>query len=434
MIASTPSGPSPEPPPFDTHEQDRASIQHRVRDQYERYPYPPVAPPGQQTLAAFALMDYVQHVFWPARRELRGLRVLDAGCGTGNVAVAIAHRYPEVQVVGIDLSDASLAAARGQAERLGVGDNLTLRRLAIEDVGALGERFDYVVASGVLHHLADPEAGLRALADVLTPTGGLGLMLYATYGRQGVYMVQDLLRRLGGAQTLPEQVALTRKLLDGWRPDHPFQPRAWSDLRWSGDAGLVDLLLHVQDRSYTVPKVQAFLAGADLRLEQFYDPVAYNPVTYVTDPDVARALAALPAAEQSAAAELLHGAMRKHTLFATRASYEPVRVQPEGLAVLALHPKRSPLFDWQRPEMRGKKHGKHVVVRQYAFDVPVRGVELNAWQARVVERCDGQPTAFEIFERPEIYTSIPGLTPEEKLSAYGAFMELMAAQGALLCC
>jgi hypothetical protein len=154
----------------------------------------------------------------------------------------------------------------------------------------------------------------------------------------------------------------------------------------------------------------------------------------VTNPDVAHRLAGLPAHEQAAVAELLHGGMRKHTLFATRASYEPVRLQPEGLAVLALYPKRSPLFDWQCTETRGKKHGKHVVVRQYAFDVPVRSVELNAWQARVVDRCDGGSTAFEVFEQPDIYTSVPGLTAEEKLQAYGRFMELMAAQGALLFC
>ena len=77
--------------------------------------------------------------------------------------------------MGIDLSETSLAAARTYAERLGVGDNLTLRRLAIEDASALNGQFDYVIASGVLHHLADPDAGLRALASVLAPTGGLGV-------------------------------------------------------------------------------------------------------------------------------------------------------------------------------------------------------------------------------------------------------------------
>ena len=305
MIASTPPGPSASNrAPVTNDGPGRTETRGRVRDQYERYPYPPVAAPGQETLAAFALLDYVQHVFWPAHRELAGLRVLDAGCGTGNVAVAIARQHPEMQIVGIDLSEASLAEARAQAERLGVGDNFTLRRLAIEDVGTLAGRFDYVVASGVLHHLPDPEAGLRALTDVLARTGGLGLMLYATYGRQGVYMAQDLVRRLAVAEALPERVALTRKLLDGW----------------------------------------------------------------------------------------------------------------------------------QRAGTRGKTQGRGVVVRQHAFDVTVRRVELSAWQARVIERCDGTRSAVEVFELPEVYRSVPGLTPEEKLQAYGAFMELMAAQGVLLCC
>jgi SAM-dependent methyltransferase len=420
------------PAPPGAHESAPHEIRGRVRAQYERYPYPPPTPPGQRPLAAFGLLDYVQHVFWPARPALRGLRVLDAGCGTGNTAVAIAHRYPEVQVVGIDLSEASLAAARAQAQGLGVGDNLTLRRLAIEDVGALGERFDYVVASGVLHHLPNPDAGLRALVEVLSPTGGLGLMLYATYGRQGVYMVQDLLRRLAGTAAPDAQVETSRKVLAGWRPDHPFRPSDWSDLRWAGDAGLVDLLLHVQDRSYTVPEVLAFLADAGLRLEQFFDPVVYNPATYVTDPDVVRAVAALPVAEQAAVAELLHGGMRKHLLFATRATYEPLRLPPVELAVLALRPKRSPLFDWERAKTHGKKHGQRLIVREFAFDATVRTVELSAWQARALDYCTGERTAGDILALAEVYAGIPGVTQDDKLQSYGRFMELMAAQGALL--
>jgi hypothetical protein len=48
-----------------------------------------------------------------------------------------------------------------------------------------------------VHHLPDPDAGLRALHDVLKPNGALNVMVYAPYGRAGVYMLQDYCRRLG---------------------------------------------------------------------------------------------------------------------------------------------------------------------------------------------------------------------------------------------
>jgi Methyltransferase domain len=337
-----------------------------------------------------------------------------------------------VEVVGIDLSETSLASARAFAQDLGVGENLTLRRLAIEDAGALDGSFDYVIASGVLHHLADPDAGLRALAGKLSPTGGFGILLYATYGRQPVYMVQGLLRRLIGGEPLETQVGLTRRLLASWPVSNPFRPKDWMDLDWDGDAGLVDLLLHAQDRSYTVPELIALLEGAGLRLDQFFDPVAYDPAAYTADPDLARVMSALPPDEQATVAELLHGAMRKHMFFATRASYRPVRVAPEGLALMALRPKRSPLFDWENARTRGKRREQQFVVRQHPFDTTAITAELSAWNAVVVRNCGGELTSAEVFDIPEVQAAVPGATPAEKLDSYGRFMERMASIRVLL--
>jgi len=87
-------------------------------------------------------MDYTRFIFWPERRDLSGLRVLDAGCGTGDTAVAIAAANPTIEVVGIDLSETSLALARAQADQRGVGNNLQLHCLPIEEVGSLGQSFD----------------------------------------------------------------------------------------------------------------------------------------------------------------------------------------------------------------------------------------------------------------------------------------------------
>lgn len=432
MSGSKATGPAPEgSASAPTAEQAAGAIRQRVRDQYEQYPYPPPAAFGSRFVTAFGLLDYAQHVLWPARPDLRGLRVLDAGCGTGHTAATIAHDHPEVEVVGIDLSETSLAATRAFADELGVRNNLTLRRLAIEDASALDGRFDYIIASGVLHHLADPNAGLRALADVLSPTGGFGILLYATYGRRPIYMVQDLLRRLAGGEPLEGRISLTRKLLGAWPDKHPFRAKDWMDLSWEGDAGLVDLLLHSQDRSYTVPEVLAMLDGAGLRLERFYDPLAYTPAAYTTDPDVASVVSALPAAEQATIAELLHGTMRTHMFFATRESYKPVHIAPEGLVLMALRPKRSPVFDWEGAQhSKGRK--QQVVVRRHAFDPSPAGVELSSWKALVIGYCNGDRTAEAIFTTPEVLAGVPGPSLDEKLDSYGRFMEKMAAIGALM--
>jgi hypothetical protein len=64
--------------------------------------------------------------------------------------------------------------------------------------------FDQIVCTGVLHHLPDPDIGLASLRSVLAPNGAMHLMVYATYGRAGIYMMQEYCRLLGVGATEAE--------------------------------------------------------------------------------------------------------------------------------------------------------------------------------------------------------------------------------------
>ena len=83
-------------------------------------------------------------------------------------------------------------------------NHLETRQVAIGDVVEVGQHSDLIVCTGVLHHLADPDAGLRALRSVLKPDGAMYLMVYASYGRTGVYMFRDY-RHLG-IRTSPQEI------------------------------------------------------------------------------------------------------------------------------------------------------------------------------------------------------------------------------------
>ena len=83
-------------------------------------------------------------------------------------------------------ASAAAAADPGVRVRLVRGSLLDLSSLELG-------RFDYVNCVGVTHHLPDPAAALRGLAKhALAPGGGLGLMVYGTLGRGGVYETQAL--------------------------------------------------------------------------------------------------------------------------------------------------------------------------------------------------------------------------------------------------
>ena len=93
--------------------------------------------------------------------------------------------------------------------------------MAIEEIDKLGRTFDQIVCTGVLHHLADPDTGLRALRRVLAPDGAIQVMVYAVYGRAGLYMMQEYCRLLGVNATAVELKDLGATI-GALSPDHPI--------------------------------------------------------------------------------------------------------------------------------------------------------------------------------------------------------------------
>lgn len=102
---------------------------------------------------------------------LRGLDVVDVGCGGGLLSEPLARMG--ATVTGLDPATQNIAAAKAHAARM----ELTIRYLptTIEDVVAGGERFDIVMALEVVEHVADVPAFLAALSAALKP-GGLLVM------------------------------------------------------------------------------------------------------------------------------------------------------------------------------------------------------------------------------------------------------------------
>jgi SAM-dependent methyltransferase len=122
--------------------------------------------------------------------DLTGLRILDAGCGTGHTLVAMAVRYPKASFLGVDLCNQSLTVARRLAQRHGA-TNIEFLRASIPDL-ALNTEFDLITCLGVLHHLPDPWMGLRALGKHLAPTGHLLLWLYHSLGEHDRMLDREL--------------------------------------------------------------------------------------------------------------------------------------------------------------------------------------------------------------------------------------------------
>lgn len=211
-----------------------------VARQYERWVYPaPIEdlPTWLEDRWQWFDPSHAHHLFWPDRDYPVGLDILVAGCGTNQAAV-IAYTNPSAHVVGIDVSEASLAHHAQLADRYALA-NLELHRLPVERVAELDRDFDLIISTGVLHHLANPQAGMNALASMLRPEGVLAVMVYATYGRIGVQLLQSEFRDLGLGQD-EESIRAVRDVLAHLDADHPVKSYLKLATDWHDDAGLVD--------------------------------------------------------------------------------------------------------------------------------------------------------------------------------------------------
>jgi SAM-dependent methyltransferase len=310
--------------------------QEGVQSFYERRPYPAPLTNLDGHLALFR--D-------PQRRRIRSLlmfpegrtsdrqQILVAGCGTSQAA-KVALREPDAEVTAIDISATSLDHLRALQHKYHL-ENLELRQLSIADIDSLGLAFDQIICTGVLHHLADPDLGLRRLREVLKPDGAMHVMVYATYGRTGIYMMQEYCRRLGIAPTDQELDALGATL-ERIPDDHPLGWLLHKFKDFTHPDALADALLHPQDRSYTVPQIYEWLERCGMSFGRWLEQAPYLPYcgAIAATPHAAR-LSALAEPEQHAAVELFRGSITQHVFVAYRSDRarrsQPIRFDGEQL-------------------------------------------------------------------------------------------------------
>ena len=233
-------------------------VSDKVRNQYEDNPYPRWIRPGfgQTGLSVSQMVAQLDLPLpAPAPGKATAPEILVAGCGTGQQPIEIARRFAGAQVTAIDLSRASLAYASRKTAELGM-TNIEYLHGDILDLDALGRQFDLVISTGVLHHMADPEAGWRALCRRLRPHGLMKIALYSELARRDIVRLRQEIAE-SGASTEPEAMRAfrARLLRDPELRDSAF---AHSSDFYSLSA-FRDLLFHVQEHRFTIPMIGAAL-------------------------------------------------------------------------------------------------------------------------------------------------------------------------------
>ena len=390
---------------FEAQSSTSVAVADEVRHFYDRYPYPqPID--SLENYGRFwkdpqrRRADY--HLFWPARSYREEISILVAGCGTSQAAKH-ALRWPSARVTGIDLSTTSVRCTKELKLSYNI-HNLQVHQLPIERARALGKRFDQIVCTGVLHHLADPDAGLRALRDVLKPDGAMHLMVYAPYGRTGIYLLQEFCRRLGIRATddaIRDLVAALRAL----PPGHPLEQLLREAPDFRREAALADALLHPQDCAYSVPQLFDLIEDAGLTFGRWVRQAPYSPRCGVMAqiPHAAR-LAQLSMTEQYAAIELFRGTMVRHSVVVYRSDGTDGtgRVSFEGDAWLGYVPIR--MSDTICVQERLPQGAAGVLINQ-AHTYKDLLLPISAPEKRLFDAIDGKRCLGEIVEHASSFPS-----------------------------
>jgi SAM-dependent methyltransferase len=177
-------------------------------------------------------------------------RVVEVGCGTGQMSLFLATA--QRQVVGADLTRASLELGAAAAKRFGV-EQVRFVETDLRRAGLREGAFDVVYSSGVLHHTPDPRASFEALAKLARPGGIIVLGLYNAWSR-----IPHRMRRAIGRLTGFKWIPLDPILRD--RAGEPARREAW----------LRDQYMHPEEHRHTTREVQSWFADSGIEYLRTY--------------------------------------------------------------------------------------------------------------------------------------------------------------------
>lgn len=204
------------------------NVTEKVVEFYKKYPYPPPD--------SLSLSEKLRWIKQSDPTDLTGLEVLDAGCGTGIDAAALATEAK--RVLAVDVNENSLRLAKNLAKKHKI-KNMAFKQANLDSKdyhSTVPETFDSVYSIGVLHHLRDPQLGFSNLVRNVKTGGKLTIGLY---DKESNYQYQ-LLQRL--VKLVPTHEARMKVLKAIFPKRHPVI--------------LADTYLHPQKTLHTIDDVK----------------------------------------------------------------------------------------------------------------------------------------------------------------------------------
>ena len=250
-----------------------------LRNQYNLFPFPaePIqkgAPKVWDHWRDYTLLAYTADGRY---RTAEGKRLLDAGCGTGYGLWHLAAQNPGADIVAFDISSKTVAMARERLKRGGVKSVPILEADGM-DLSAIEGQFNLIISVGLIHHLADPEAGLRNLAGKLKDDGLIVLYLYSSYGRWQIAHAQKAIQMLReDPNDFIEGLRIGRTMFDALPGDNALaQYGRKMERMFLRDEAFVDTFVTAREHRYNISEVFSLLDRVGLEFVRFSDEPAWK--------------------------------------------------------------------------------------------------------------------------------------------------------------
>ena len=243
------------------------NVSKKVKEQYEENPYPRwrytnITPKNN-------FLSILNNAIRPNKINTNNQNiaenVLIAGCGTGQQLVSKTS-YANSNIVAIDLSLSSLAFAKRKMQELNQ-KNIEFLQGDILSLNSLNKKFNGIECVGVLHHLKNPDEGLRILLNILEPKGYLKLGLYSEYARKHIIELKKFVQKHKFESNIRD-IRNFRELAKNNNNDNSFKKINFN-FDFYSTSSLRDLIFHVQEHRYTIPKIQDLLKKFDLEFLGF---------------------------------------------------------------------------------------------------------------------------------------------------------------------
>ncbi|WP_199249494.1 bifunctional 2-polyprenyl-6-hydroxyphenol methylase/3-demethylubiquinol 3-O-methyltransferase UbiG [[Phormidium] sp. ETS-05] len=293
----------------------------KVRQQFDSVPYPRIPlDQSPETDLDILFIHSISTPYYLRNQKFinsEGRVILDAGCGTGYKALALAKANPGAKVVGIDFSEESVKLARERLKYHGFSEFAEFYAISIYDVDELNIEFDYINADEVLYLLPDIVKGFAALGSVLKPDGIIRGNLHSYFQRQPYYRAQKLFDMMGLMNDNPGEVEIdiAREFINSLKDDVRLKGSTWNPDVSNAADWLVSNYLLLQDKGYTVPEMFSALSAAKLEFISMVNWREWDLLQLFKEPDnlpafLAMSMPEISIEERLQMFELLHPVKR----------------------------------------------------------------------------------------------------------------------------